>query len=79
MSDYKPAWHLDKLPPSRGKEPKPKAVEPMAKPRGIERKGSKFRVFLNIEGKRVHIGYKKTLEEAEALLEQAKIEAKIEE
>jgi len=51
----------------------------MAKPRGIERKGNKFKVFLDIEGKRVHIGYKKTLEEAEALLEQAKIEAKIEE
>jgi len=61
------------------KEPKPKAVESMAKPHGIERKGNKFKVFLDIEGKRVHIGFKKTLEEAEELLEQAKIEAKVEE
>jgi len=50
----------------------------MAKPRGIERKGDKFKVFLDIEGKRVHIGYKKTLEEAKELLEQAKIDAGIE-
>ena len=59
------------------RQPKPKAVEPMAKPRGIERKGDKFKVFLDIEGKRVHIGYKKTLEEAEELLEQAKRDAGI--
>jgi hypothetical protein len=68
--------HVDKRLPSRGKEPKePKAVEPMAKPRGIERKGDKFKVFLDIEGKRVHIGYKKTLEEAKELLEEAKRDA----
>lgn len=50
----------------------------MAKPRGIERKGDKFKVFLEHEGKRIHIGYKKTLEEAKELLEQAKIDAGIE-
>jgi len=57
------------------KETKPKAEEPMAKPRGIERKGNKFKVFLEYEGKRIHIGYTKTLEEAERLLEEARSEA----
>jgi len=77
VSNYKTPEHVDKRLPSRGKEPKPKAVEPMAKPRGIERKGDKFKVFLDIEGKRVHIGYKKTLEEAKELLEEAKRDAGI--
>jgi len=71
MKNLKPELY-DKY---KEKERKPKKGEPMAKPRGIERKGSKFKVFLDIEGKRVHIGYKKTLEEAEELLEQAKQDA----
>lgn len=73
MKNLKPELY-DKY---KEKERKPKKGEPMAKPRGIERKGSKFKVFLDIEGKRVHIGYKKTLEEAEELLKQAKQDAEI--
>lgn len=44
----------------------------MAKPHGIERKGKKFKVFLDTHGTRVHIGYYKTLEDALEALEQAK-------
>lgn len=50
----------------------------MAKPHGIERKGDKFKVFLEYDGKRIHIGYKKTLEEAKELLAKAKKDAGIE-
>jgi len=59
------------------KESKPKAEEPMAKPRGIERKGNKYKVFLEYEGKRIHIGYTKTFEQAEEMLKEAKREAGI--
>jgi len=79
LSDYKPPEHVDKTAPPRNKELKPKKEEPMAKPRGIERKGNKYKVFLEYDNKRIHIGYKKTLEEAEELLEQAKMEAGLEE
>lgn len=47
----------------------------MAKPKGIERKGERFKVTLDIEGKKVHIAYCKTLEHAEEVLEQAKRES----
>lgn len=60
------------------KEPQSKKVEPMAKPHGIERKGDKYKVFLDFEGKRIHIAYCKTLEDAKETLEQAKKDAGIE-
>ena len=50
----------------------------MAKPNGIERKGDKFKVFLDFEGKRIHIGYYKTLEAAKEALEKARKESGIE-
>jgi len=77
MKPLKTPEHVDKRLPTREKEPKPKAEEPMAKPKGIERKGNKFKVFLEYEGKRIHIGYAKTLEQAEEMLEGAKREAGI--
>ena len=77
MKLLKTPEHVDKRLPSRGKESKPKAEEPMAKPRGIERKGNKYKVFLEYEGKRIHIGYTKTLEQAEEMLKEAKREAGI--
>ena len=60
-------------PRNRNKEHKPKPQEdPMAKPNGITRRGEKFKVTLDTHGKRVYIGTYKTLEEAEAALEDAK-------
>lgn len=61
------------------KERKAKGQEPMAKPHGIEKRGDKYKVFLDIEGHRVHIKYEKTLEAAKATLEQAKKDAGIDE
>jgi len=78
VNNYKPPEHVDKTAHPRNKEHKPKKEEPMAKPHGIERKGNKYKVFLEYDNKRIHIGYKKTLEEAEALLEQAKQESGVE-
>ncbi len=72
----KPPEHVDKLLHKKAKEPKAQRKEPiMSKPKGIERKGSKFRVFLDIKGKKVHIGYYKTLEEATEALTQAQQES----
>jgi len=75
-NNYKTPEQVDKRLTPRHKEYKsPKDKETMAKPHGIERKGSKYKVFLDISGVRVHIGYTKTLEQAEEMLKQAKEDA----
>lgn len=57
------------------KERKSRKEEDVAKPQGIERKGSKYKVFLEYEDKRIHIGYYKTLDDAKEALETAKKDA----
>lgn len=73
----KTPWHVDKLPETSPREFKgrPSQEDVLAKPHGIERKGAKFKVFLDTHGKRVHIGYYKTLEAAQEALEDAKRDA----
>jgi len=61
------------------KEHKGKEQPEVAKPHGIERKGEKFKVFLDIEGKRCHIGYYKTLDAAKEALKKAREDAKLDE
>ena len=60
------------------REPKPRHHQPsteegpMAKPKEITKKGNKYKVTLDIRGKKCHIGYTKTLEQALELLEQSR-------
>jgi len=72
-------WHVDKLPTVTTKERKPKppteGQQSMAKPKGIERKGERYKVTLDIQGKKCHIAYCKTLEAAKEALEKAKRES----
>jgi len=63
-----------------GREPKfssqPSGEEdPMAKPKEITKRGNKYKVTLDIRGKKCHIGYTKTLEQALELLEQSRKDA----
>lgn len=47
----------------------------MAKPKEITKRGNKYKVTLDIRGKKCHIGYTKTLEQALELLEQSRKDA----
>jgi len=67
---------VDKLPTVTTKERKPKppteGQQNMAKPKGIERKGERYKVTLDIQGKKCHIGYYKSYESALNALDNAK-------
>lgn len=57
----------DKYTPPRRKE-----YKSMAKPKGIVKKDGGYKVHLDTHGKRVYIGFYKTLEHAKEALEDAK-------
>jgi len=63
----------------QGREPnsrgQPATEDTMAKPNGITKKGSRYKVTLDTHGQRVHIGYYKTLEAAEKALKKAQEDA----
>lgn len=55
------------------REPKGRPVEEvLAKPKEITKRGDKYKVTLDILGKKCHVGYYKTLEYAQEALEEAK-------
>jgi acetylornithine deacetylase/succinyl-diaminopimelate desuccinylase-like protein len=70
QQELTPDYILNKLNHDRESKPNQKGIE-VAKPNGITLTRGKYKVVLTIEGKKCHIGYYKTLEDATEALHEA--------